>query len=56
MDEETVLAGFVGALTGVSFVTTEVGALVDTEPWILEAKFADFPCLKFISDMSSALF
>ena len=53
MDEETILVVFVGVSIEVSFVTTEVGASGDTEPWVLEAKF---PKLKFICDASPALF
>ena len=56
MDEETLLIVFVGASIEVSFVTTEVGASGDMEPWVLEAKFANLPCLKFICDVSPALF
>ena len=55
MDEETLLIVFVGASIEVSFVTTEVGASGNTEARVLEAKFADFPCLKFICDVSPAL-
>ena len=40
MNEETVLVVFVGASIGVSFVTTEVSASGDTEPWVLEAKLS----------------
>ena len=56
MDEEPVLVVFLGALIEISFVTIEVGDSEDTEPWVLEAKFANFPCLKFICDVSPALF
>ena len=56
MDEEPVLVVFVGASIEMTFVTTEVGDSGDTEPWVLEAQFANFPCLKFICDVSPALF
>ena len=56
MDKETVSVVFVATSILVSYVTAEVGASGDTEPWVLEAKFANVPCLKFICDMSPALF
>ena len=56
MDAKTVLLVFVGASVEVSFEITEVGTSGDTEPRVLEAKFVNFPCLKFICDVSPTLF